>query len=109
MAQPVMEAEAASTRGTNKFQGTPKKATTHVNQNEDLIFEKSSPGKKAYRMAELDVPAIDAAALLGDAGPDGSWRHAGALARSRSSGTSRGSRPGTTRSIWACIRWAPAR
>src|ERR1700710_2055496 len=50
-----------------KFVGTPKKATTHVNQNEDLIFEKSSPGKKAYRMAELDVPAVDAASLLGDA------------------------------------------
>src|SRR5580693_5545873 len=48
-----------------KFVGTPKKATTHVNQNEDLMFEKSSPGKKAYRLAELDVPAIDAASLLG--------------------------------------------
>ncbi len=42
----------------SKFVGTPKKATTHVNQNEDLIFEKSSPGKKAYRLAELDVPAV---------------------------------------------------
>src|SRR5258708_26781001 len=49
-----------------KFVGTPKKATTHVNQNEDLIFEKSSAGKKAYRLAELDVPAVDAASLLGD-------------------------------------------
>ena len=49
-----------------RFIGTPRKATTHVNQNEGLIFEKSSPGKKAYRLAELDVPAIDAAALLGD-------------------------------------------
>src|SRR5260370_24103015 len=48
-----------------KFGGTPKKATTHVNQNEDLIFEKSWPGKKAYRLAELDVPAVDAASLLG--------------------------------------------
>src|ERR1700720_4595958 len=48
-----------------KFVGTPKKATTHVNQNEDLIFEKSSPGKKAYRLAELDVPTVDAASLLG--------------------------------------------
>jgi glycine dehydrogenase subunit 2 len=48
-----------------KFVGTPKKATTHVNQNEGLIFEKSSPGKKAYRLAELDVPAVDAASLLG--------------------------------------------
>jgi glycine dehydrogenase subunit 2 len=51
---------------SDKFVGTPKKATTHTNQNEDLIFEKSSPGKKAYRMPELDVPAVDAKALLGD-------------------------------------------
>ena len=50
-----------------KFIGTPRKATTHVNQNEDLIFEKSSPGKKAYRLAELDVPAVDAGSLLGEA------------------------------------------
>jgi glycine dehydrogenase subunit 2 len=49
-----------------KFVGTPRKATTHVNQNEGLIFEKSSPGKKAYRLAELDVPAVDAASLLGE-------------------------------------------
>src|ERR1700729_3208504 len=49
-----------------KFIGTPRKATTHVNQNEDLIFEKSSAGKKGYRLAQLDVPAVDAASLLGD-------------------------------------------
>src|ERR1035438_9244051 len=48
-----------------KFIGTPKKATTHVNQNEGLMFEKSSPGKKAYRLAGLDVPAGGAASLLG--------------------------------------------
>src|SRR5579862_6321718 len=52
---------------SEKFVGAPKKATTHVNQNEDLIFEKSSLGKKAYRLSELDVPAVDAASLLGDA------------------------------------------
>ncbi len=42
-----------------------KKATTHVNQNEGLIFEKSSPGKKAYKLPPLDVPEVDAATLLG--------------------------------------------
>jgi glycine dehydrogenase subunit 2 len=42
------------------------KATPHVNQNEGLIFEKSSPGKKAYKLPELDVPAADSARLLGD-------------------------------------------
>ncbi len=50
-----------------KFVGTPRKVSTHVNQNEGLIFEKSSPGKKAYRLAELDVPAVDAKKLLGPA------------------------------------------
>jgi glycine dehydrogenase subunit 2 len=44
-----------------------KKATRHVNQNEDLIFERSSPGKKAYRLAPLDVPAVDPTKLLGSA------------------------------------------
>ncbi len=68
MAQPVIEAEATEAPiATEKFVGTPIKATTHVNQNEALLFERSSPGKKAYRMAALDVPAVDAAALLGDA------------------------------------------
>ena len=50
-----------------KFQGSPRKATTHVNQNEGLRFEKSSPGKKAYRLAELDVPPVNAEELLGSA------------------------------------------
>jgi glycine dehydrogenase subunit 2 len=50
---------------SEKFIGTPLKATTHVNQNERLIFEKSSPGKKAYRLPPLDVPAVDASTLLG--------------------------------------------
>ena len=43
-----------------------KKARTHVNQNEDLIFQKSSPGKRAYKLPELDVPDVNASALLGD-------------------------------------------
>ncbi len=42
-----------------------KKATTHISQNEGLIFEKSSPGKKAYKLPPLDVPAVDADELLG--------------------------------------------
>ncbi len=43
------------------------KVRTHPTQNEGLIFEKSSPGKRAVRLAPLDVPEVDAAALLGDA------------------------------------------
>jgi glycine dehydrogenase subunit 2 len=42
-----------------------KKATTHISQNEGLIFEKSSSGKKAYKLPPLDVPAVDAEAVLG--------------------------------------------
>src|ERR1700719_268611 len=44
-----------------------RKATRHVNQNEGLIFEKSSPGKAAWKLAPLDVPEVDTAALLGAA------------------------------------------
>ena len=42
-------------------------AVPHINRSEGLIFERSSPGKKAYRLPELDVPEIDPAELLGDA------------------------------------------
>ena len=44
-----------------------RKATRHVNQNEGLIFEKSSPGKAAWRLPPLDVPDVDASKLLGSA------------------------------------------
>jgi glycine dehydrogenase subunit 2 len=43
-----------------------RKGIRHVSQNEGLIFEKSSPGKKAYKLPELDVPAVDSSELLGD-------------------------------------------
>jgi glycine dehydrogenase subunit 2 len=46
---------------------TIRKATTHVNQNEGLIFEKSSAGKFAWRLPPLDVPEVDTAKLLGAA------------------------------------------
>jgi glycine dehydrogenase subunit 2 len=43
------------------------KVRTHPTQNEALLFEKSSPGKRAYKLPPLDVPAIDAKAALGTA------------------------------------------
>jgi glycine dehydrogenase subunit 2 len=43
------------------------KVRPHQTQNEVLVFEKSTPGKRAYKMPPLDVPAIDAAKLLGKA------------------------------------------
>ncbi|HLJ45207.1 MAG TPA: aminomethyl-transferring glycine dehydrogenase subunit GcvPB [Bryobacteraceae bacterium] len=42
-----------------------KKVRQHVNQNESLIFERSSPGKHAYQLPELDVPAVDPASAIG--------------------------------------------
>src|ERR1700674_3068583 len=44
---------------------TPRKATTHTNQNEGLIFEKSSPGKAAWKLPPLDVPEVNTSELLG--------------------------------------------
>jgi glycine cleavage system P protein (glycine dehydrogenase) subunit 2 len=42
-----------------------KKASRHTNQSEGLIFEKSAPGKRAFELPPLDVPAVDAAKALG--------------------------------------------
>src|SRR5262249_10140463 len=44
---------------------TTRKATRHISQNEGLIFEKSSPGKAAWKLPPLDVPEVDTAKLLG--------------------------------------------
>src|ERR1700689_4618390 len=42
-----------------------RKASLQVNQNEGLIFEKSSPGKAAWKLPPLDVPEVDTVKLLG--------------------------------------------
>ena len=54
-----------------------RKATRHVNQNEGLIFEKSSPGKAAWKLPPLDVPEVDAAKLLGSSETKKSRQYAG--------------------------------
>ena len=41
------------------------KVRPHPSQNEALLFERSSPGKQAYQLPELDVPAVNAAETLG--------------------------------------------
>jgi glycine dehydrogenase subunit 2 len=46
---------------------TTGKVRSHQTQNEALMFEKSSPGKKAYKLPPLDVPAVDFSSLLGRA------------------------------------------
>jgi glycine dehydrogenase subunit 2 len=42
-----------------------KKASRHTSQNEGLIFEKSSPGKRGFELSPLDVPSVDPAKVLG--------------------------------------------
>ena len=43
------------------------KVRPHQTQNESPVFEKSAAGKRAYKMPPLDVPAVDAKTLLGEA------------------------------------------
>ncbi|MGA2652236.1 MAG: aminomethyl-transferring glycine dehydrogenase subunit GcvPB, partial [Terracidiphilus sp.] len=50
---------------TNTAPRTTGKVRPHQTQNESLVFEKSSPGKRAYKLPPLDVPAVDPATLLG--------------------------------------------
>ena len=56
---------------TSSTETTVRKSTgkvrPHQTQNEALVFEKSAPGTKAYKLPPLDVPAVDPAVLLGDA------------------------------------------
>ncbi|AXC13668.1 Glycine dehydrogenase [decarboxylating] (glycine cleavage system P2 protein) [Acidisarcina polymorpha] len=62
------EVQQEEIRATKKpFVGNTRKVTAHLTQNESLTFEKSSPGKKAYKLPPLDVPEVDAAAVLGGA------------------------------------------
>src|SRR3989441_758964 len=42
-----------------------EKVRPHITQNEPLLFESSSPGKKGYQLPDLDVPAVDSQAALG--------------------------------------------
>ncbi len=44
-----------------------KKVSKHIVQNEDLLFELSSPGKRGYQLPQLDVPAVDPEKVLGKA------------------------------------------
>ena len=41
-----------------------RKVTTHINQNEGTIFERSRPGREGYKLAALDVEAADVAAII---------------------------------------------
>src|SRR5665213_4092482 len=42
-----------------------KTVARHIVRNEGLIFEDSAPGKRAFELPPLDVPAVDPRAALG--------------------------------------------
>jgi glycine dehydrogenase subunit 2 len=42
-----------------------RKTRSNISQNEPLLFESSSPGKKGYQLPPLDVPAVDPKQALG--------------------------------------------
>ena len=42
-----------------------RKVRSHQTQNEPLLFERSSPGKKGYQLPPLDVPRVAPADALG--------------------------------------------
>jgi len=50
----------------NQIPGAVGKVRLHPTQNEALLFERSSAGKLGVRLAALDVPEVDPAALLGE-------------------------------------------
>ena len=62
-----------------------KKASRHISQNEGLIFEQSSPGKRAFDLPPLDVPAVDPAKALGDHHREQRHRRISRSQRNRSS------------------------
>ncbi len=65
-----MTASAKNSETRSSGPRTTGKVRPHQTQNEALLFEKSSPGKRAYKMPPLDVPAVDPARLLGAAHRD---------------------------------------
>ncbi len=66
MANETLKPSAAPVSGPTPRNTTLGKVRTHPTQNEGLIFEKSSPGKRAVKLPPLDVPEVDPAALLGE-------------------------------------------
>ena len=54
-------AKHEGSRGGGTMKHITRKATRHISQNEGLIFEKSSPGKAAWKLPPLDVPEVDTA------------------------------------------------
>ncbi len=56
-----------ATSETSISRTTLGKVRAHQTQNERLVFEKSAPGKKGYKLPPLDVPAVDPARILGEA------------------------------------------
>ena len=59
-----MTTESANSHIPTSAPKTIGKVRPHITQNEALLFEKSSPGKRAYKLPPLDVPAVDFSSRL---------------------------------------------
>ncbi|MGA8044191.1 MAG: aminomethyl-transferring glycine dehydrogenase subunit GcvPB [Terracidiphilus sp.] len=62
-----MTTETKITQGGAAGSRTLGKVRPHQTQNEGLVFEKSAPGKRGYKLPALDVPPVDVSEALGAA------------------------------------------
>jgi glycine dehydrogenase subunit 2 len=56
----------APVKRSKKLENRIRSARTHVNRNEELIFDRSTAGKSGVDLPPLDVPAVSAPQTLGD-------------------------------------------
>ena len=120
-APPSSRAARPSTGWSPRWRETPRERATRRRDarsantgngfayEEPLLFERSRPGRAGYSLPALDVPAVDAAALLPEGACATTCPASPSSPRWTWCGTSRGSPPGTPRSTSASTRSAPAR
>src|ERR1700719_3164549 len=63
--QTILAAAGFQPASPNRVPIMIEKVRPHITQNESLLFELSSPGKRGYQLPELDVPAVNATEALG--------------------------------------------
>ena len=85
-----------------------REARPHVNRNEKLIFERSTPGKSGVDLPPLDVPPVSPEELLGPEFSRGEVEGFPEVSELEVIPTSRAFLPGITEWTRASIRWVPA-
>ena len=85
-----------------------RQARPHVSQNEELIFERSSPGKLGVDLPPLDVPPVSARNFWAQIRCARKLKASRKYPNWKSSATSLAFPPGITGWIPVCIRSVPA-